>query len=994
MKKTIYTFLTIMLFAGIAYSQTVTTLWEKSEAKGTRPIWDTGSLTRGLSYGFVDGKHLLFVANRHASVGSKMVVYYDAATGDSLGVLDLTGVTTGVAVINDIEVSTDGKIFLGNMTTSASADPFKVYRYDSLKAVPSLVLTYNSTAERFGDKFTVTGSTADNSVVIWAANATAANVLKFSTTDNGLTFTPTTVTISATGSSPAVGPLPDGGFYFDTHGLSPTKYSAEGVLAAAIPTSVVSTSGSAIRYMGTVLGAEFMAANELTTATNNGRIIQVPNGNAASAVSFITTPVLGTLSAGGLGDISVQKVSNMVYNVYVLASNNGFGVYTVDLTSPLSGDYYIPKGANPKGFSTLNDAVASLNLNGATGTVNFLLDADTLREATFTFNAALSAENNVVVKPAAGRNVILFVTAGVSKGNGIQMIGFDKGYVTFDGSNDGTDSRNLIVSTEIDAVAVPFGLNTANADYVTLKNLIIKNFDNVTLNFRYGAVINDVGGVDGFRVENCQIGTPERPVRRDGIATWGGDATANNFIILNNEIYAGVRGVTTLYLKNCEIRGNTINLIPANITGGNNVYNQGIYITGGSGTLNITENVINCLNPTAVASAYIAGIAFAGNSESGEDWFNISNNMINMGAASETRNIYGIGLVSTLYMGNLKLYHNTIVVNEMATTIASYGIGNLATSTGAVNIDLKNNIIINKHTGNVGSSAIGLIPAASVLTSNYNNLYSLKNLVNKAGTLYADLPAWQAAGQDANSVSKEVFFVSATDLHLTGASNGDVDLIGWPLAEVTKDIDGDNRDERFPYMGADEAPIVLPVELTAFSAKAVDGGIQLSWTTATEMNNSGFEIERKSTSEFVKIGFVTGKGTSVLPVSYSFVDNGLEAGVYYYRLKQIDFNGTSTYSNVVEADLSMPIAFGLNQNYPNPFNPATTIKFQIAEPVNVTLTVYNALGAEVAVLIDNQLTTPGQHTVQFNASKLASGTYIYRLTAGSFVETRKMVLMK
>lgn len=107
---------------------------------------------------------------------------------------------------------------------------------------------------------------------------------------------------------------------------------------------------------------------------------------------------------------------------------------TISYAQPLSGNYYIPQGANPQGFASLEAAVTSLNTNGATGTVNFILDADTLRENTFTFNASLSAVDNVVIKPASGRNVCLIVAAGASQGNGVQMIGFNTGYVTFDGS--------------------------------------------------------------------------------------------------------------------------------------------------------------------------------------------------------------------------------------------------------------------------------------------------------------------------------------------------------------------------------------------------------------------------------------------------------------------------------------------------------------------------------------------------------------------------------
>lgn len=996
MKKLIYVVLFMLITVGLGYSQ-VTTLWEKSAATSTKPVWETGSLTRGISYGSVGGQDLFFVVSRHADIGGKQIIYYNALTGDSLGQLDNTGIVGGVAIVNDVEVSTDGKIFVANMTTNPTADPFKIYRYDSLSAAPVTVISYNTTADRIGDKFTVTGSTADNSIIIWVpaslASAGPSILLKFTTTDNGATFTSTSVPITSTASSASVGPLPDASFYHNSHGTSPTKFGADGTPGGSVPTSVVATSGSAIRYLTTLNGNEYFVTNELLTTSNNAKIVAVPGGVPASATLFGATPLLGSASAVGLGDVSIQMINNYLYNVYVLASNNGFGAYQVDLRTPLAGDYFIPQGANPQGFPTLFDAVAALNVNGALGTVNFLLDADTLRENTFTFDADLSVDNNVVVKPAPGRDVVLFVTAGPSQGNGIQMIGFNRGYVTFDGSNNGTNSRNLIISTEQDAVAVPFGLNTANADTVVLKNLMIKNIVDVPLNFRYGAVINDVGGVLGFHVENCQIGTPEKPVRRDGLAPWGGGATPNSFTFLNNEINAGVRGITTIFLIDSEIRGNTINLIPTGLTGGTDAFNHGIYITGAQGGLDINENVINCLTKTTAATSYLIGIAFAGNSEGGTDWINIFNNMINVGAADETRPTYGIGLRSALPMGNLRIYHNTIVTNDNASTLVSYGIGNHTNGTGPVNIDMKNNIIINRHNGNTGSSAIGLIPATSVLASDYNDLYSTQNLVNFAGTLYADLTAWQATSRDLNSVSKMVNFVSATDLHLTGASIGDLDLAGTGLPEVPFDIDGDPRHPVFPYMGADEGPIPLPVELISFAASANNGVVTLVWSTASEINNRGFEIERSSNGDFVTIGFVSGAGTTSQGQSYSYADN-VTGGVYSYRLKQFDYDGTFSYSNIIEVDVTAPVNFELAQNYPNPFNPATIIEYSIASPANVTLTVFTVLGEQVAVLVDNQFSEAGKYTVNFNASTLASGTYIYRLQAGEFVATKKMLLTK
>ena len=187
---------------------------------------------------------------------------------------------------------------------------------------------------------------------------------------------------------------------------------------------------------------------------------------------------------------------------------------------------------------------------------------------------------------------------------------------------------------------------------------------------------------------------------------------------------------------------------------------------------------------------------------------------------------------------------------------------------------------------------------------------------------------------------------------------------------------------------------VVPVELTSFSVTADGDNAILNWTTATELNNLGFEIQRlEARNEFVTIGFVPGHGTTTEARNYRFVDAGLSAGSYSYRLKQVDFNGTFSYSDLVNVDVKGPLQFELSQNYPNPFNPSTTINFSIPQSSNVTLKIFNTLGQEVATLVNENMES-GVHTINFDASALNSGIYFYRLDAGQYSEVRKMTLIK
>jgi hypothetical protein len=204
-----------------------------------------------------------------------------------------------------------------------------------------------------------------------------------------------------------------------------------------------------------------------------------------------------------------------------------------------------------------------------------------------------------------------------------------------------------------------------------------------------------------------------------------------------------------------------------------------------------------------------------------------------------------------------------------------------------------------------------------------------------------------------------------------------------------------NTDMYFELWGT----TTVPVELTSFSANVNDDNVELSWITATETNNQGFEIERsemsevKSQMEWEKIGFVDGHGTTTESQAYSFQDKNVVTGNYSYRLKQIDFDGTSEYSNVIEVEVTSPSTFSLEQNYPNPFNPSTMISYQLPISGDVTLKVYDVLGNEVETLVD-EYKPAGNYKVEFNAANLPSGIYFYKLQVGSLVETKKMLLLK
>lgn len=193
--------------------------------------------------------------------------------------------------------------------------------------------------------------------------------------------------------------------------------------------------------------------------------------------------------------------------------------------------------------------------------------------------------------------------------------------------------------------------------------------------------------------------------------------------------------------------------------------------------------------------------------------------------------------------------------------------------------------------------------------------------------------------------------------------------------------------------------VSLPVEFTSFTGRYINGRVELKWQTASETNNEGFFIERRSGgAAWQTLGFVRGKGTTTEVQSYRFNDE-TAVGMLSYRLKQVDFDGQFDFSQTIEVLAGELTSYELAQNYPNPFNPSTVIRYQLPMTSDVKLEIFDILGKKVATLVSGRQEA-GTYAYSWNAgSSVASGIYFYRLQAGangasSFVETKKMMLVK
>ncbi|HTB26325.1 MAG TPA: Ig-like domain-containing protein, partial [Puia sp.] len=185
----------------------------------------------------------------------------------------------------------------------------------------------------------------------------------------------------------------------------------------------------------------------------------------------------------------------------------------------------------------------------------------------------------------------------------------------------------------------------------------------------------------------------------------------------------------------------------------------------------------------------------------------------------------------------------------------------------------------------------------------------------------------------------------------------------------------------------------LPITLTSFTVTKDGDNAQLNWTTSMEENNKGFEVQRSTDqSSWTILGFVNGAGNSQTPNNYQYLDPNLPAGTYYYRLRQVDFDGNSTYTKIVPVTFDGNLSLDLKQNRPNPFNNSTVIDIVIPKSCRVQLMLYDQMGRPMQVLMDEDK-TPGTYSITVNRNGLSSGIYYYKMTAMGQTLVKKMTIL-
>jgi hypothetical protein len=299
-------------------------------------------------------------------------------------------------------------------------------------------------------------------------------------------------------------------------------------------------------------------------------------------------------------------------------------------------------------------------------------------------------------------------------------------------------------------------------------------------------------------------------------------------------------------------------------------------------------------------------------------------------------------------------------------------------------------IMIWDNTTGTGRPLHGYISEDNGITETNVPAFYSGNIVGSSGSYGLVMPS-----NNPNGVRRiEAFSASGTSSSFSTDADG-----SWSSGALTANP---ARGQIVPIT-ADDAP--LPIQLASMTGITIsNNAVRLDWTTLSEVNNFGFYVQRRHSTEqnFFDLpsGFVPGHGTTLISQHYTFTDNNAGVGRWYYRLKQVDLDGSTMLTDPIQVDVltgvkeTAPKEFALNQNYPNPFNPSTEIKFSVEQNGSTTLRVYNLLGQEVATLFNGMAEAGKYYSVKLDATSLASGMYFYKLESGQKTDMKKMLLLK
>ena len=681
----------------------------------------------------------------------------------------------------------------------------------------------------------------------------------------------------------------------------------------------------------------------LPVATYSAEIIANTGGSAtqqdvscSGTVSSVISPITWTGTAGdGLWSSATNWSGGVVptnTDRVLLDNSTVSGTYTVTLPSGAVKTTISRLTISP---NTGNNITLTLPVTNTYGATN---------DAGLVVGDAVAGTDDIILNSGA----ILINASGGTSGNGI-MVNLTGGLVRI--NNGGKFTHSCSRST---GGIVPFLSTVAGTEL--------------------GEFEYDVAGNTNTTISaSGRIYGTVSLTKTSGTGTYSSSGTSAFTIRGNFKINTGVSYSTTM-TADMNIAGNIINngsalTISTQLVNLNGTTTQNI-----SGTGNVSFNNLTINNSTGITLSRDLTLTGTLTFTSGKLTLGTSNLMLPavavVGANSSNYIVTdGTGYVKrTISTGNL-----------------SFPVG---TSTGYAPVYLQEATATNDYSVRVEPDVTGSSPESRIklrwtitkITANTPNItMTLGWMGVHEGTVFAN-----------NRSTYAKFFDIATGLEM-GTGTYTQQFSTEPYTNQRSGI------TTFSPIGVGPDIGTLPVALSSLNSAVAGRTIRLNWTTASEINNTGFDVERMNIvdNNWSKVTFVAGHGTVNTPTNYSFEDRNLQTGKYKYRLKQIDNNGNYEYFALNgEVEIGVPKKFDLSQNYPNPFNPVTKINFDLPENGLVNLRLYDMLGREVANIVNNEYRTAGYYTVNFDASKLSSGIYFYRMNAGSFSGIKKMAVIK
>jgi hypothetical protein len=1019
-KHLLSTFVVAFIMLALAIdvqAQNLTTTWERSARTGAAevaPAWFTVGSVRGMAYGTVGGNERVYAADR----ANTTIRVMDAATGADVTpatAFDLTGVAGGTFAMNDIEVSDDGVIFLGNLSAGGAASPFRLYWWTTEGGTYADSATINVTG-RVGDKFTVKGSVADNTVEIWMPEASSdpGKVYVATTSDNGASWDVETITLSGSNTSiPAnsdATPLElgrAGDFYIVGNGTSPKRYDATGAYVTASQFPAADYTGSRNGLSSFILDGESHLSvytyrpDGTDTGNKTGRVYVYNVSDTTSPVTVTESPLMGddadTFSSIH-GEANVRVNMDGSFDVFAMDGVNGFAAYNYSAPEAVSVTFTVNTATMPDTLmedhviqvrgGTVGPDVAGTGLGSTitwdSGTINATNMGGDYWSVTFD----MSPGDTLNYKFWAGVDAMTPLTNGGEQG-------WESG---------GNNQFILPMDAVGDTTAPLQWFETRQAPFTSSE-------DSVTVYFRV-----NVGGqvqVGDFDPETGKVGVRGNPAFFNNPGDWSSSAffleptstQGDNYFYggsakIHKDSVANIEGeVGYKFVLEAADGGVTWESTPDRFTA---IPDQD------------TTTYWNFFSDTPPTDAVVVNTAL--------------NFEVNVGIL-EGLGFFNASFDTVFVTGTFNNFTNDQDQMTFSDVSGNYEKLNLPlTSTVDAEVrykyfikwsedrdDPESNLYLPGITYNQsgweepgvtgGGDRTFLVEdaASQPLRSEFYNgvepqALMIPNNVDGGAisvTFSIDMsPAVNNMAQPFKPASDSVFlFVDTPFFALTNnitvpGDNGQ-NFAATSAQEKEKLRFTDENDDMI-------YELVLPLQLPTLNHI----GFRVAYGEPTSENGSlfihgtGFAAGRRHYQYVQPIVAADGDDLDDLPdVSWPAT---YAMPQLTWQADNLPFDLPPDYSELTVSNETEDIAgtFKLDQNYPNPFNPTTNISFNLPNAADVNLTVYNLLGQRVATLIDGRTMTSGSHSVGFDASSLSSGVYIYRLEAGSFVSNKRMTLIK